>query len=137
MYILSITYCIRYINNIYIRDKDIYLIWIQSVLGVTDMFVSKMILVLVFIAKRSVCRVCVLGAKKIPDWVKHKTQSTQLNSIFWCFLLIWLNLTCFGVKNIKIFVFCARIKLKGVDTTEIGCRILIIPTRKHALLLVW
>ena len=38
-----------------------------------------------------------------------KTQYTQLNSIFWCFLLIWC-------KNIKIFVFCARIKLKGVDT---------------------
>ena len=57
----------------------------------------------------------------------------------WCFLFVWCNFYRFNLfwcKNIKIFVFCARINLKGVDTTEIGCRILIIPTRKHALLLV-
>ena len=61
---------------------------------------------------------------------------TQSFGVSCYFGVISTDLTCFWCKNIKIFVFCARINLKGVDTTEIGCRILIIPTRKHALLLV-
>ena len=90
-------------------------------------------------AKRSVW--C-LGAKKILDWVKHnKTQYTQLNSIFWCFLLIWCNLIEFNLfwcKKIKIFVFCARIVLKwGWQNRYTVCILLIIHTRKHALLLVF
>ena len=60
-------------------------------------------------AKRSVV-FGVLGAKKILDWVKHKTQYTQLNSIFWCFLLIWCNFYRFNLflvwKYKNICVLC-------------------------------
>ena len=51
-----------------------------------------------------------------------KTQYTQSNSIFWCFLLIWCNLIKFNLfwcKNIKIFVFCLFFVLNTIDRIAI------------------
>ena len=47
-----------------------------------------------------------------------------------CFLLLWCNLiefNWFWCKKIKIFVFCARIKLKGVDTGRTCVKISLYP----------
>ena len=71
----------------------------------------------------------------------HPIHSIKLNLC--CFLLIWCDLTEFNLfwcKNIKIFVFWLFFVLicvlKGLTESRCGYKILIIPTRKHALLLV-
>ena len=57
----------------------------------------------------------VLGAKRIPDWVKHKNSIYSIKLNLWCFLLIWCNLIefnwfwCKKYKNICVlFVFRAK-----------------------------
>ena len=50
----------------------------------------------------------------------HPIHPIKLN--LWRFLLLWCNFYRFNLfwcKNIKIFVFCARINLKGVDRIAI------------------
>ena len=58
----------------------------------------------------------------------------------WCFLFVWCNFYRFNLfwcKKIKIFVFCARINLKGVDTGRTCVKISLYPQENMHYFWCW